>query len=395
MSTISKYIVGEFFKVFLVALTVLTLFVLLFGVAREALLQGLGPVQVARLIPYVLPQALQLTIPGTTLFATCSIYGRLAASNEIVALKSLGISPLSVLRPMLCVVFLMSMGCVVLNDIATSWGRSGVQRVIIESVEEIAYGMLRTKRSYSTSRFAITVKNVEGTTLILPTVTFQGSGDKPSVTITAQKASLQTSLEEGTLKIQFHDGIVEVGNTVKAHFPGVEEYIVPLSDASRKGGRAMNPSGIPLSELSRAYAEQTTQLDEMQQQQAAEAAYGMMTGNFAALSNESWQKSHREMTSAQGRLHRLSVEKHRRWSDGLVCLCFAMVGAPMAIRLRNADLLKSFFACFMPILIAYYPLLAISLDRTKAGEWPASAMWLANGMLVLWGLWLTRRVMRY
>ena len=133
----------------------------------------------------------------------------------------------------------------------------------------------------------------------------------------------------------------------------------------------------------------------MQQQQAAEAAYGMITGNFAALSNESWQKSHREMTSAQGRLHRLSVEKHRRWSDGLVCLCFAMVGAPMAIRLRNADLLKSFFACFMPILIAYYPLLAISLDRTKAGERPASAMWLANGMLVLWGLWLTRRVMRY
>ena len=34
----------------------------------------------------------------------------------------------------------------VLNDIAVSWGHDGVERVVLESLEEIAYGRLRTDK---------------------------------------------------------------------------------------------------------------------------------------------------------------------------------------------------------------------------------------------------------
>ena len=67
----------------------------------------------------------------------------------------------------------------------------------------------------------------------------------------------------------------------------------------------------------------------------------------------------------------------------------------MAIRLRNADFLTSFFLCFMPILLVYYPLLLVGLDRTKNGEWPAYTIWLGNLLLAGWGLGLMRKVMRY
>ena len=67
----------------------------------------------------------------------------------------------------------------------------------------------------------------------------------------------------------------------------------------------------------------------------------------------------------------------------------------MAIRLRNSDVLTSFFLCFLPILVVYYPLLAFGLDRAKSGTMNPQLVWLANLALAAWGLWLLRRVVRY
>jgi len=67
----------------------------------------------------------------------------------------------------------------------------------------------------------------------------------------------------------------------------------------------------------------------------------------------------------------------------------------MAIRLRNRDFLTSFFLCFSPILVVYYPLLIYGLDGAKNGTIPPIAVWAGNGLLLIWGAWLLRRVMRY
>ena len=59
--------------------------------------------------------------------------------------------------------------------------------------EEIAYGVLRTQRTYSTERFAISVKDVEGKQLICPTITFASGGNGPPVTITASGPRSRTA----------------------------------------------------------------------------------------------------------------------------------------------------------------------------------------------------------
>jgi lipopolysaccharide export system permease protein len=57
--------------------------------------------------------------------------------------------------------------------------------------------------------------------------------------------------------------------------------------------------------------------------------------------------------------------------------------------------LSSFFVCFLPVLLAYYPLLAYGVDKAKGGELPPSVVWLGNAVFILWGVWLLRRVLRY
>ena len=76
MRRITRYIILEMLKVFLTTLLVMTSIMLLIGLAQRALREGMGPIPVLRLIPFVLPDALRFAIPGTLLFATCSLYGR-------------------------------------------------------------------------------------------------------------------------------------------------------------------------------------------------------------------------------------------------------------------------------------------------------------------------------
>jgi len=388
-------VLSELIKVFLIALAAMTALMVVAGVAQEAIRQGLGPGPIARLIPYILPNALRFAVPGTMLFAACTLYGRMTASNEVVALKALGISPATVLWPALVLSFLISLVAVWLNDVAVSWGRVGVQRVVVNSVEEIAYGMLRTQRSYSSPRFAINVKRVDGRTLVRPIVSIRGKGDDPSVTITAEKAELRADPRSSTLSILMTNGVVDVGGRISFVFPGVEERVIPLTEASRKGGHR-SPSHFALREIPDEITRQRAEIAGLEETLAADAAFQIMTGEFDQLENQQWQSRDRQRREALTRLHRLQTEPWRRWANGFSCFFFVLVGAPLAMSSRHSEFhfLNSFFFTFLPILLIYYPLMAYGVDRAKSGAMPSYSVWLGNAILLAWGYWLYRKAMR-
>jgi lipopolysaccharide export system permease protein len=66
----------------------------------------------------------------------------------------------------------------------------------------------------------------------------------------------------------------------------------------------------------------------------------------------------------------------------------------MAIRMRNADFLTSFFLCFLPILVVYYPLFMLGVDGAKDGRLPPVAVWMGNLLIAAWGWWLLRRAVQ-
>src|SRR5206468_3729214 len=89
----------ELAKIFLLALLGITGIIVMAGIVAEATQQGLNPSQVLAAIPLLIPSSLPYTIPPTTLFATCIVYGRLAHDNEILAIKSAGINVMQVVLP--------------------------------------------------------------------------------------------------------------------------------------------------------------------------------------------------------------------------------------------------------------------------------------------------------
>ncbi|MCX7415473.1 MAG: LptF/LptG family permease [Planctomycetota bacterium] len=393
MKIISRYVLSELLQVFLVALTALTLFMLVIGLVKEAQQQGLGFLQIAALVPYVLPEAMRFAVPGTMLFAVASVFGRMSASNEITALKAAGITPMATIWPAMALAVVVSFVSVWLNDVAVSWGRDGVRRVIVGSVEEIIYGRLRQQRSYSTPQVSINVKGVDGKKLIRPTLSFQPGGSAAPVTVSAAEAQLRADAAAGTLVITFRDGTLHVGD-FKAVFPDTIERVVPLNTVSQKNIVSTSPSEIAMADFAKARTEQIARISQLEQESAAKTAMAILSGRMDQSVPGAVEFERQAVKQEQSRLKRIIMEPWRRWANGFSCLCFVLVGAPMAIRMRNADFLTSFFLCFLPILIIYYPVFMLGISRVKAGALPPSAVWMGNVLMMLWGLWLLRRVVR-
>jgi lipopolysaccharide export system permease protein len=395
MSIISRYIFVELAKVFAVTLFGLTLLLVIVVVGQEAMQMNLGLVPTLRLIPFVLPTALVFAVPGTMLFTVCMIFGRMSGDNEVVAAKSAGISPMVLLRPAFVLAFIVSLIAVWLNDVAYSWGQQGMQRVVIESVEEICYGMLRAQRSYSNPRFSIIVKDVQDRTLVRPIINFQASNDMPALTLIAKEAELSSNLDKGTLRLILTDCEIDAGNGILGHFPGTIEREIPLTLALTKDVGTGSPTTYPMRQIQSEVARQEKLIVDLEQAMAAEVGFSLITGQFDGLHAPQWEHRRRHLSRSQVRLYRLKTEPWRRWANGFSCLCFVLVGAPLAIRMRTADLMTTFGLVFLPILLVYYPFLAYGLDRAKAGELPPYTVWCANILCVAIGYYLIRKVVRY
>ncbi len=389
---VKRYVLAELLRVFAVALASLTALMLIVGVMRQALDEGIGLKHVLWLIPYVLPDALRFTIPATALFATACVYGRMAGSNEVVALKSLGISPLAILFPTYVLAFVLSLMTVWLNDVAVSWGRNGARRVVLGAIEDIVLGRLEMKREYTTRDFSVVVKDVDDRRLVEPTFTYRKGTQV--WTLRCQHAWLESNGE--VLVLRAFNGSADADGEMEFRFPGSEVTIEFALEVFRQGGSEnWSPSNMALSEIWRQLDDHPRKLDQLVREQAVKAALQLGAADFDSLTSGEWSSEKLALDGEAFLFNRLRTEPPRRWANGFSCLSFVMVGSAMAIRRRNANALSSFFVCFLPILIVYYPLLILGVNQAKGGALPPMSVWVGNLALGGWALWLLRQVFRY
>jgi lipopolysaccharide export system permease protein len=393
MRILTRYVLFDLLKVFLITLTGLTMLIFVVLIGKEAVDKGISLGPLIRMAPYLLPQAMQFAVPGTMLMAATYVYGRMSSYNEIVAIKALGISPMAIVWPTFVLATLVSFGAVVLNDVAVSWGRLGVQRVFLASIEEVTYGQLRTKHTYNLGKANITVRGVEGHKLIWPTLIVQSSGDQPALTVSAREAELRLLPDEGKIILRLED--FEIDGPYTYEDPDSFTYEVSLEELTGSAAKNRSPSTYALAEIAPAIAEQEELINQIEQANVAQAAFGMMTGDFESLSTTAWKANEKEKYNAEYRKYRLQTEPWRRWANGFSCLCFVMIGVPVAVWMRQSEFIASFFICFLPILLVYYPLLAVSVDQAKDGAIPPQTVWMGNFLLSLAGALLLRRVNRY
>ena len=396
MYILTRYLVWEVFKFFLAALAVLTLIVTIGMGVKEGMQRGLPPLVMLRTMPFILPEMLGITIPAAMLYSVSSVFGRMTGANEIVALKSLGISPMAAVWPVLVLAACLSLGTVWMYEIAATWCKPSVHRIAYESIEEIAYGMLRKKGSYDCDQFSITVKRVDGRRLIRPTIILKEQPGRPRIMLTAAEAELHTDCRAKLLRIVCRRGEFDVEGRLRGSFSDEQEYTVPIvvSPTPPFHRDWVSLGSIPrlIEILQSEQANTEAELRRLENLREANKALGTPESKTDAA--EITAKTDK-IAEYRHLILRLKTEPYRRWSNGFTCLCFALIGTPVAMLWRHADALTNFFVCFLPILAIYYPLLMFGEDLSTSGTLPPISFWTGNVVLSIPAVVLLRWIVRH
>jgi len=431
--TINRMILAELIKVFLMSLIALTGMFLLAGLIQEATQKGLSPGQIVMAIPLIIPNTLPFTIPATTLFATCVVYGRMSADNEVLVLRAAGVNIYHLIWPALILGIgtMAATGALYYDTIPRS--QRLLQAQLLNDAEDILYGMLKREGGLRQANldYVLFVRDVQGRTLV-DVVIKKRKADRTGYEMVARAQtatlyvrkvtdeSLGDSLEAKTDKSRL-SATERFRKKRGASITGEKYELVVLMGRcyvdSLKGDAAAElrdqPYATPLPETifgkptgdrpsSQTWTELFANLAEARQD------YVDLQAELSDVQNRAEPTSPGSKTNAEviheiqsGPVHytrllilKTETEIQMRPALALGCLAFVLIGCPVGIWASRSDYLSVFMICFLPTVFLYYPLLLASLNLAKNGKVPAWTAWAADVVALLVAVILTKRLMK-
>jgi len=361
------------------------------GVYREVTESGLGPKQALQILPYVVPSLLPFTIPACLLLTVCVVYGRMAGDQEITAAKAAGINVLSLLWPSFLLGGALSICSLLLADQIIPWAVTNIQKTITQAMEEILLDMLRTRHQVVDKErgISITVMRVDGKKLITPTIHYAPRDQKP-ITLQAQEATLEFDLDQKRVILHLVRGHIDIPGERRI-WVTEEHYPFPLPYDNKKP----KPRHQSVGEIRDQLDETTTMMAEMCDERDMESIVALTLGTFERLSQHDLRQHDLVQIDSRNTLLKLQTEVHSRFALACSCFFFAFLGAPFAVLQARAQFLTSFFLCFMPILVVYYPIILLTMNLAKNGSAPAMALWGGNTVIFSVAMYFLRRVIRH
>ena len=138
-----------------------------------------------------------------------------------------------------------------------------------------------------------------------------------------------------------------------------------------------------------------TTLDKSQNTRDVETVMAITLGDFDRLLQPDMFEYEQKQIFFRKDLAKLETEIHSRFALSTSCFFFALLGAPFAILQARRQFLTSFFMCFMPILLIYYPIALLMMNLSKTQSVPPYSLWAANIVLLIVAGFMLRKVLKH
>jgi lipopolysaccharide export system permease protein len=353
---IRLYLIREIAGIFLLGLTIFTL-VLLMGrmvkLMEMVVANGVPLPDVLRLIGYLLPSFLVLTIPMALLLAVLLAFGRLSADNEITIFKSSGLSLAALLPPVLICAVAACLLTLFVSLVAVPWGNTGFKRFSLEIARTYSAAAIK-ERIFRDDLPGIVmyVDQYDEQTHQMSRVMIQDERDPARpLTIFARNGVIEIDEPTGSMRILLRNGSIH--------------------SQDRKGGYRLIAFGDYLL---------TTELTKTGPLVRSEQDMGV---------GELLQASRSAQGAPQAR-NKVLAELHSRFAFPVAALVFALLALPLGISNRRSGKGAGFTASILVLLVYYVLLSFLRTLAEKGGFPPALALWLPNLLFLTAGLALFR-----
>ncbi|HEV3121526.1 MAG TPA: LptF/LptG family permease [Isosphaeraceae bacterium] len=398
---LERYVTFEVLRSFILALLTITAIVVLFMVMAEAVRAGLAPIDILRLIPFLIPSSLPYTMPVALLFAVTVVYGRLAADNEIIAVKTAGLSVMTMLKPS----FLLGLGLSAVlwrgSQEEIPWATREAKKIVFNNVEDYFYKVLKKERQFDNANwpFYIKVKDVEERKMIGPIFKHRAGGpENPNqfdLKIVARTATVNWDLDHNVVRVFLIDAET-TGSSDHPDFIYFENNMleIPIPDTSRFNLEPKTQE-LTFTQMIAKQNELTKLLSNERKRQAIAAAMWIGSGRINRVDWPHFQAAFGDYLRWNREYKALETEKQMRTALAFGSLFFVLVGAPVGVFFGRRDFLSAFISCFLPIIAIYYPLTLAGVNVSKEGLVdPVIALHAGNLVLGLGAAYVLRKVMK-
>ncbi len=380
---LQRTIFFELLKIFAMALLAITGIIVMAGIVAEATQRGLSPAQIIMVIPLLIPSFLPYTVPATTLFATCIVYGRLAHDNEILALKAAGVNILYVIWPGVFVGVLMSSFTMGMYYYTIPYSHLLLRSQVLKDVEEYLYATLRKDHQIKHPKlnYVIHVRHVQGKRLLDAIFEHQNEQGQEDIMARADEATLGVDLPNKKIIVKMRHGQV-YGTKSDAGRVYFEEREWPVElPPGFNNDYEPRATDMVWQELLKCGRELDVEIEKRTQLLAQELPRLTQASedHRKYLEHVAYCRKHDKL-----KRNSISAELQMRPALSFGCLFFVLVGCAVGIWFGRSDYLSAFITCFLPIVLVYYPVMLCCTNLAKDGKLSAGiALWAANGILAL------------
>lgn len=388
---LQRYVLRDLLIVFVFLLSAVTVLLVFVGIFREMSKSDLRPQLALQILPYVVPSMLPFTIPATMLMTVCIVYGRMAADSEIIAAKAAGINVMTLLVPSFALGGILSLCSLLLTDRVIPWAMRNIQTTISQAMEDIFLDVLRAKGQVVDNQrgFSISVMGVEGRRLIYPTFHYQPKGSKP-VAVQAREAVIRFDMNQRKVILIMIDGNLKMPGDRSMKFKKLEQSF-PLPFEIQK----MKSRHLSMRDIRRKLEDVDGELEEARGYRDATMAMSLALGDFERLKEPEMFRYDNLRQKHRQELATLRTELQSRFVLSTSCILFCLLGAPFAVLQAKRQFLTSFFICFLPILLVYYPVALLLMNLSKHEIVPPVTIWVANLLILIAAGIVIRKVLRH
>jgi len=341
--------------------TFLLLFHFLFKSAEMIIRRGVPLSMVGQLLLTTLPNIVVLTIPMAMLFGILIAVGRLSADSELTALRSSGVSLLTLYRPILLVSCLFTLVNLWLMLVAVPWGNHNLQQLRLDIATQSVARQVQPRVFY---------EEWDGKVLYVfevPPNEERWKGVFLAQSLPSTFENQVTVAEKGQVRVD-EDG---------------ERVILELEDAETHTVNLRQPEDYKISHLEQtSIVVEESFISEQRQKMSVSKSLRELTLNELTDRLDSSSAEVRNLAR---------VEIHKKFSLPFACIVFGLIALPLGFNSRRGGK-GSGFALSIFVILVYYIMISNGEEAARYGKLPAwVAMWAPNGIFAAGGILLLVR----
>ncbi len=326
-------------------------------------------------IGYILPFSLTLTIPWGFLTAVLLVFGKMSAENELIALRSNGVS-----IPRICIpVFVLALIFVGIS----LWINVDVAPRAQVKMKDALYNMATSNplAMFGSDKVIddfpgrkIYVESNEGPELHNILVYEMSDDFNPMKVVFARRGLLDTDHENNMLLLHLFDARFEQRDDSE-----------PQNFLKIRQGITAKETTFPIS-LQELY-EKKKRSKGISQMTVGELQERINREHAAALSATDRKRQAAEESSAR-------TELSKRFSFSMASFAFALIGVPLAITAHRKETSVGFLFSLLTAFVYFLFIILANMARANPRMHPEYLIWLPNVLFIGLGAWLFLRLSR-